>query len=418
MVYVILGETASGKTDIALEICRKLHIPLISADAYSVYRGFDIGSAKPSKEELQGIEHYFIDYLDFGESMSVYEFQKEGRKLLDRFKSEGRDCVVAGGTFLYVRALLFPLNFPEDQAPHPEVIEDIEAMKEELLELDPEASKTVDMNNPRRVERALALARTGTTRTQLVKEFVNYPLYPSIFIRIETDPKKLAERIALRIKKMMESGLVEETQRLMSLAPSFAPTFRGIGFKEICDRLLEGSSLDGVEEQIAIDTRQYARRQRTYLRHQFPFCVTLPRERIVDLVIENSLRRGDAVRKTELENPMPLVPSMSAEYTPWIDRLYRDGVRQIAIYVSDRGMLNDFVDSVHSRSPLMQILVFDDLEIKKGKLPPFSYALPTPDGVRLDQKIVDYIAEKNIPTRSVEELNLPAPGKNELEVDG
>lgn len=415
MVYVILGETASGKTDCALSICRALNLPLISADAYAIYRGFDIGSAKPTPAELVGVEHYFIDALDFGQEISAFEFQRDGRALLDRFAREGRDCVVAGGTFLYVRALLFPYEFPDEEYDHVDVSPgELPTLVKQLLELDPEAGRVVDLKNPRRVERALALARTGTTRSQLVDRFVNTPLYPAVFIRIQTDPDEVRARISARVKKMMADGLVAETERLMAAAPDYAPRFRGIGFREICHRLTSGQSLDGVAEEIDIDTRQYARRQRTFMRHQFPYTVELPRERVVPLVVEDVRMRGGMAMESNMQMDLPLVPQMAMEYTPWIDQLYRFGVRQIGIFTLDRGMVEDFVRAIHDHSPLMQVLVFDDLEIKKGKLPAFSYALPTPEGVRLDPTIEAFIAERGIATRSVEELDLPPQGADEM----
>lgn len=415
MVYVILGETASGKTDCALAICRALNLPLISADAYAVYRGFDIGSAKPTPAELEGIEHYFIDEQDFGQEISAFEFQRRGRALLDRFAKEGRDCVVAGGTFLYVRALLFPYEFPDDEYEHFDIPPgELQTFVAQLLKYDPEAGRVVDLKNPRRVERALALARAGVARSKLVDRFVNNPLYPAIFIRLETDPDEVRARIAARVRKMMEAGLVAETQRLMAQAPDYAPHFRGIGFREICHRLLNGQSLEGVEEEIVIDTRQYARRQRTFMRHQFPYTVVLPREKVVPLVVEDGRMRGGTQMANDMQMDLPLVPQMAVEFTPWIDQLYRSGVRQIGIFTLDRGMVEDFVRAVHQHSPLMQILIFDDLEVKKGKLPVFSYALPTPEGVRLDPIIVDYIKQNNIATKSVEELHLPPQGASEM----
>lgn len=402
MVYVILGETASGKTEVALSICRRLHIPLISADAFSVYRGFDIGSAKPTATELEGIEHYFIDTLDFGEEMTVYRFQREGRALLDRFAREGRDCVVAGGTFLYVRALLFPFEFPPVEYPHPDSLDktDLKDMVQQLLELDPQASQSVDLKNPRRVERALALARSGKTRTEVKESFVNLPLYPSIFIRIKSDPAEVRQRIDLRTHLMMEKGLLAETEKLRTEHPAFASTFRGIGFKEICSRLDSGRSLDGVEEEIAADTRQYARRQRTFLRHQFPYLVCMSREMICEAVCRDSELGGQDMKR-EKQVSIPLIPLMSLDYTPAIDELYRLGFRAIAVYTLDRGMIEDFANNVALHSPLMQMLFFDDKEIDKGKLPPFSFALPLLKDLRADPIIDQYIREHEIPIKDL-----------------
>lgn len=406
MVYVILGETASGKTDCALSICRALDIPLISADAYSVYRGFDIGSAKPTPEELSGIEHHFIDELDFGEATSVRDFQREGRALLDRWFEEGRDCVVAGGTFLYVRALLFPYEFPDGTAPHRAVTaEDVPGMLEELEKLDPDSVPLLDTSNPRRIERALATARAGRRKSDIVGGFVNLPLYPCIFIRVDTDPREIDSRIEERTRRMMESGLVEETRRLAERAPDFAPEFRGIGFREVYARLSSGASMDGVEEEIARDTRKYARRQRTFMRNQFPYTVAIPRERIAELAIADSLERRTDMpdsKRTSKEVELPLFPAIDPIVAPTIDRMYRRGVRQIAIFTLDRGLIDDFTYRIHRHSPLMQILYFDDAELKKGKLPPFSYVVRPSEGVRIDPELEEYMTARELEFRDPE----------------
>ncbi len=400
MIYVILGETASGKSAVALSICRRCHLPLLSADAFAVYRGFDIGSAKPTPEELSGIESHFISSRDFGDEMTAYDFQKEGRRLLDGFKDKGQDSVIAGGTFLYVRALLFPYEFPAYDEEEKKYDYDIPLpqMRGELLRLDPQAGSYVDLSNPRRVERALALAKAGVKRSSLAQSFVNRPLYPTVFIRIKATPAEIRRRIDQRVDRQVEEGLFEETKRLTGQNPLFASKFRGIGFKEVYEGLKSENSPGEIAERIKYDTHRYAKRQRTFLRHQFPYMVELERDRIVDLVCMDLERRKHMADEVSdrFSSLLPVVPVLAREYLPWIDSLYRQGVRQIAVFTLDEALKKNFADYVHLHSPLMQVLYFDQHDFDDPKLPPLSFVLPLLNDLKMDPFLEDFIKERHL----------------------
>lgn len=400
MVYVILGETASGKTDVALKICKQANLPLISSDAYSIYEGFDIGSSKPSKEELEGVEHYFISSRKFGDEMTVFDFQKEGRKLLNQFQKEGRDVIVAGGTFLYTRALLFPYSFTEYKTDfHLKDMSSTEA-KEKLLSLDKDAGNYVDLNNPRRVVTALHSLLNGKSLKELKSEFVNYPLYPCVFIRIQTDVDTLNQKIEKRVYQMVDQGLFEEADSLIQLDPIFASHFKGIGFKEIYEGEHQGKSKGEVVQEIITDTKKYAKRQRTFLRHQFPLIINIPKEKIVQEVLLDIRRRQMNKNKELLD--LPLIPRAAIEYIPWIDYLYEVGYRQIAVYSLDKGLLDDFAYKIHLKSPLMQILFFDKDDFESPKLPKMSFVLPYLETIRHDEDF-DAFVEKNHITKVLPE---------------
>ena len=115
MIYVILGQTASGKTDVALKLCRKYNLPLLGSDVYQMYKEMKVGTAKPSLEELEGIEYHFINDISVEDEISVKEYQDKARKILDKYLLEGRDVVISGGTFLYLRALLYPYSFEDEE---------------------------------------------------------------------------------------------------------------------------------------------------------------------------------------------------------------------------------------------------------------------------------------------------------------
>lgn len=146
MLYVILGETCSGKSSTALKVCKENSLPLISADAFGVYQGFDIGSAKSTPKELEGIENYFIDSIPWGQAMTVFEFQTNGRQIINSFKDRNVDGVIVGGTFLYTKALLFPYYFPKEENTGPVIKEypPLNEMLKTIKELDPESLNLID----------------------------------------------------------------------------------------------------------------------------------------------------------------------------------------------------------------------------------------------------------------------------------
>jgi len=395
MIYVILGETASGKTDVALRICRENNVPLISSDAYSVYKGFDIGSSKPSEKELEGIEHYFISSKEFNSEMTVYEFQKEGRKILDKLIVSNRDVVVAGGTFLYVRALLFPYEFKEYEGNNKLRELPYEEAKKKLVELEPDIENYVDLNNPRRVVTALNNVLNGKSIKELKKDFINNPIYPCVFIRIKTNTSELHHKIEQRVYSMAEEGLFEEADKLIKLNPEFASTFKGIGFKEIYQGKKDNLSNDIILNNIISDTKKYAKRQKTFMNHQFPYFIEMEKDEIAEAVRVDIERRKN-MRKQVKDTDLPLVPRLAIEYIPVIDFLYSNGVRQIAVYSIDKGLVEDFVYKVHLKSPLMQIIVFDHLDFDNPKLPKMTYALPYLETIRHDDLLDKFIKEKKI----------------------
>lgn len=402
MLYVLLGETASGKTATALALCRELGLPLVSADAFAVYRGFDIGSAKPTAGELAGLESYFISSQPFGKPYSVYDFQREGRAVLARLAADRKDAVIAGGTFLYVRALLFPYEFPVGEKPaasHAGLTPG--ELRSRLLRLAPAAGKTVDLANPRRVERALALAEAGHLPARSLHH-ANKPLYPAVFIRLATDPVQLRERIAARVDEQVAAGLFAEAARLAAQNPDFARAFKGIGFREIYAGLATGRSRDAIIESIKSDTRKYAKRQRTFLRHQFPYLVELARAKVLPLVRADAEGRKTMADCKMLEQNgmlLPLVPILAKEYLPWIDSLYRQGVRQIGVFTLDQTLKKDFANNIHIHSPLMQILYFDQDDFADPRLPAFSFVLPLVNDLKADPLLAGFVKDRRIASK-------------------
>lgn len=294
MIYVILGQTASGKTKLASDLARRFHLPLIGADAYQVYQELNIGTAKPNKEELEGLEYFLIDDRSVSSPMNVMTYQKECRALLDQYQKEKRDVILSGGTLLYVRAALYPYEFaPEEE--RPEITGYVNSLTpEEALKLlgekDRETFEKVDRNNPRRVSRALVLALEGKKASEKAKEQAE-PLYPCKIYAIEIDKDEGNKKIDLRVDEMFEEGLIGEVKSLLGRFDPSLSSLQAIGYKEIIEGLRSGQSEEEMKEKIKLDTRRYAKRQRTFLRHQFPSIRFLSKEEIRE-EIESDMKKG------------------------------------------------------------------------------------------------------------------------------
>lgn len=264
----MLGPTASGKTETAIRLAEHFGAEIISVDSMQVYKGMDIGTAKPTILERRGIVHHLIDVADPSEEFSVATFRRLGQQVLHETGSPA--IVISGGSGLHFRALVDPLSFaPTD----PEVRRDLEGQDteqvvSELLEADPDAGAYVDMANPRRVIRAVEIHRlTGETPSERatsatagdVRRYV-----PEIeFEAVGVDPgAELEERIDARLRQMRSAGLVDEVR---SLAPKMGRTARGaVGYREVLAALEGEMSMDEAFERAAASTKKLARKQRTW----------------------------------------------------------------------------------------------------------------------------------------------------------
>src|SRR5574344_471500 len=293
MIYAILGQTASGKTDLACHLARQLHLPLIGADAFQMYKELNVGSAKPKAEDLKGLTYHLIDCCSVKDQVSVKLYQEECRKLLDSYTAQGQDVILSGGTFLYVRAALYPYNFPDEEDVEDDGLDKL--TKEEayarLKSEDPEAASKLDMNNTRRVIRALRICASGVKKSDLEMKDPK-PLYPVRFLCIDTDKDEGNKRIDERVESMFGHGLLEEAQELAKAYDVKNLTaFQAIGYKEVFAGLAGRASAEEMKEQVKLDTRRYAKRQRTFLRHQFPSMVFLKAEEIADYIVYEQERR-------------------------------------------------------------------------------------------------------------------------------
>lgn len=275
-LLVIVGPTAVGKTELSIELAKRFNGEIVSGDSMQIYRGLDIGTAKVTKAEMQGIPHYMIDIKEPHESFSVSEFQQEARKHISNINKKGKLPILVGGTGLYVQAVAYDYRFTkigadetfrEEQEKFADRFGN-EALHQKLKDLDPISYKTIHPNNRKRVIRALeVIEQTG-------KPFSSYqqkqtePVYNSIFIGLTMERELLYDRINARVDKMIESGLIEEAYRLYRQQLTDSQAAQAIGYKEL---FLYFDGMLSKEEAIQLlkrNSRRYAKRQHTWFKNK------------------------------------------------------------------------------------------------------------------------------------------------------
>ncbi len=275
-----MGPTAAGKTGLALELVERLPCEIISVDSTMVYRGLDIGSAKPSAAELAAAPHRLIDICDPADAYSAARFRSDALREMADISAAGRIPLLVGGTFLYFRALVEGLS-PLPQA-DPTTREQIAAearrrgwpaLHQTLATVDPESAERIHPNDAQRIQRALEVFRlTGRTRTELFGQSIDkpFPYRPVKLIVAPADRGLLHLRIEQRLRSMLQLGLVDETRHLYNRDDigEDKPAARAVGYRQVWDYLAGRTDYDSMAEKAVIATRQLARRQLTWLRKE------------------------------------------------------------------------------------------------------------------------------------------------------
>ena len=260
-VIVIVGPTASGKTAVSIELAKKINGEIVSADSMQIYQYMDIGTAKPSLEEQDGIKHYLLDVALPDEHFNVVKYQELAEKAIEEILQKGKTPIVVGGTGLYINTLVNGIEFTDtnhDEAYVQSLMQKYEtegtdSLYEELKKVDPEAAEVIDKNNVRRVIRALEIYHvTGKTKTQLDKESIKEPKYDYQMFGIEWDRQELYDRINRRIDLMLQAGLVEEVKSVISNFEISNTAIQGLGYKEVIEYLNGDLSYDEMVETLKI----------------------------------------------------------------------------------------------------------------------------------------------------------------------
>ena len=263
-IIVIVGPTGVGKTKLSIELAKRLDAEIINGDSVAVYKRLDIGSAKPTIEEREGIIHHLIDIKDVNEDYSVFDYQRDGRRIIENINSRDKRIIIVGGTGLYIKALLYDYNFEENTYDNDYSNLTNEELVNRIKKYN--ISKIPELNNRRRLERLLMKLDNGEEITNNKDKL----LYPIKVIGLTTDRDYLYKRINDRVDTMINNGLVDEVSSLKDDYKKSRILNSGIGYKEFYDYLYNNKSLDEVVDNIKQDSRRFAKRQYTFFRNQFP----------------------------------------------------------------------------------------------------------------------------------------------------
>ena len=276
-VVVIVGPTASGKTALSIELAKKLDGEIISSDSMQIYKDMDIGTAKVTKEEAQGIKHYLVDFVSPDQRYTVSDFKRDAETAIKEILNKGKVPIVVGGTGLYVNSLIYGIEYQDmkiDEEYRNELMNraedpmELEKMWDEANTIDPEAMQKISKNDKKRIVRVLEIYKsTGKTKTE--HEILSRQKgveYDYKVFGISMDREKLYERINLRVDLMIEAGLEEEVRNLLNKYEQFPTAMQGLGYKEVKEYFDGILTREEMIEKIKQESRRYAKRQLTWFR--------------------------------------------------------------------------------------------------------------------------------------------------------
>lgn len=276
-VVAIVGPTGVGKTKLSVEIAKRFNGEIISGDSMQIYKGMDVGTAKVTDEETQGIPHYMIDLKEPNESFSVADFQRYVQGYIDEITKKGKLPIIVGGTGLYIQSVLYDFHFSDDttdQSFRDELEQKIEQdgveeYYKKLQSVDPEQASKIHPNNVRRVIRALEVyEQTGMTMSEYQKTQSKESPYNPILIGLEMEREELYKRINNRVDQMLNNGLLKEVNDLYEKGYEDAQSMQAIGYKEFVPYFKGEISLEASIELLKRNSRRYAKRQYTYFRNK------------------------------------------------------------------------------------------------------------------------------------------------------
>lgn len=267
-LLIILGPTASGKSDLAVQLAEKFNGEVVSADSRQVYKGLDIGTGKITREEMRGIPHHLLDVVSPYEQYSVSEYKREAEKVIDEILSRRKLPILCGGTGLYIDAvadnILTPETPPNDTLRRELSTKTPTELFSQLQKLDSKRAESIDPKNPRRLIRAIEIASVFGA----VPEIPPLPKkYETLKIGLQSDKETLRTRIAARLKGRMEQGMIEESERLHKAGLSFERMDElGLEYRYLA-KLLQGKiTRENMEKELAVKIEQYAKRQMTWFK--------------------------------------------------------------------------------------------------------------------------------------------------------
>lgn len=275
-VIVICGSTASGKTALSIQLAQKINGEIISSDSMQIYKNMNIGTAKPDKQEMQGIKHYLLDFVEPNQRYSVADYKKDAENAIEDILQKGKVPIIVGGTGLYVDSLIYGIEYPniefdenyrkklEKRAEK----EGLEKLYEEARKIDPQAMEKISRNDQKRILRVLEIYNaTGKTKTeQEIESRKNEVKYDYRVFAINMDREKLYDRINKRVDIMIQKGLIEEVENLLKKYNEFPTAMQGLGYKEVVEYIQGKVLKEDMIENIKRESRRYAKRQITWFK--------------------------------------------------------------------------------------------------------------------------------------------------------
>ncbi|GAA0099449.1 tRNA (adenosine(37)-N6)-dimethylallyltransferase MiaA [Paraclostridium bifermentans] len=274
-LVILTGPTAVGKTNLSIQLAKKMNMEIISADSMQIYKFMDVGSAKVTEDEMNGVKHYLIDEVTPDYSFSVSEFQERANDYINQIVKKGKLPLVTGGTGLYLNSLIYNMDFAKSDADNElremlrlELEENgIDYMYEKLKSLDEEAANRIHKNNTKRVIRAIEVCMSGKKMSDFSNDLKLNEKYEPIIIVLNRDREHLYRRINKRVDIMISQGLEDEVKTLLNMGySSDLVSMQGIGYKEIIKYLNNEYTYEEAIEIIKRDSRRYAKRQLTWFR--------------------------------------------------------------------------------------------------------------------------------------------------------
>ena len=275
-VIVICGPTASGKTALSIELAKKINGEIISSDSMQIYKDMDIGTAKPTKQEMQEIKHYLLNFVEPDQRYSVAQFKKDAEKAIEEILAKNKVPIIVGGTGLYVDSLIYGIEYQEieldkkyrEELEEKAQKEGLETLYEQAQKIDPQAMEKISANDKKRILRILEIYHsTGKTKTQQeIESRKNEVKYDYKVFALNMEREKLYERINKRVDIMIEQGLIQEVENLCRKYTEFPTAMQGLGYKEVVEYLQGKISEQEMIEKIKMETRRYAKRQLTWFR--------------------------------------------------------------------------------------------------------------------------------------------------------
>ena len=273
MIIVITGPTCMGKSETALEVARVFNCEIINGDAFQCYKEMDIGVAKPPKEYFDIVPHHLFSFVEIDQEYSIAEYQKDLRKTIEEVLSRGKNVVIVGGSGLYIRSGLYDYTFEEQISLDMSKYEKLSngELHKELEKIDPKQAEIIHMNNRKRVLRAIEIyLSNGKTKTEIIESQKHRLVYDAKFFVRDMDRSTLYSLINKRVDKMMNEGLLEEVKSIYSKYGESSKALQAIGYKELIPVIKGECSLEKGIELVKQNSRNYAKRQVTFIKHQFP----------------------------------------------------------------------------------------------------------------------------------------------------